>query len=54
MCTYCAVGTQKLKNGVGDWLCADDRLEVEMIILTKFQSRQAIYRLQPHVEIVPM
>jgi hypothetical protein len=46
------VGTQKPKNGVGDSLCADVRLEVKMIRIRAFHVEQGRYVHQVHVEIV--
>jgi hypothetical protein len=48
------VGTQKPKNGVGDSLCADVRLEVKMIKTRDVHVQHGIYGHQVHVETVPV
>jgi hypothetical protein len=48
------VGTQKPKNGVGDSLCVDVRLEVKMIRKRDFLVKQDRCGLQVHVETIPV
>jgi hypothetical protein len=52
MCRF--VGTQKPKNGLGDYFRADLRLKVKISWISLILVEKVRYRIQLHVETVPV